>query len=108
MIASLYQNGSTLVGVSLWAMRLIFDAQTARRNHRFVDCYARHASSSQNRSGHVAVAAYKNVCVNVLLPFKLHYLARDTLPLTSALHPSVGETKHSIKRLAILGRSLFV
>ena len=50
MIASLYQNGSTLVGVSPCAMRLIFDAQTARRNHRFINCSARYASSSQNRS----------------------------------------------------------
>ena len=50
MIASLYQNGSTLVGVSSCAMRLIFDAETARRNHRFINCSARNASSSQNRS----------------------------------------------------------
>src|SRR5881392_3518751 len=66
MIASLYQNGSTLVGVSPCAMRLTFDAQNAQRNHPFVNCSARLVSSSQNRSGHVAVATFKkNVCVNV-------------------------------------------
>src|SRR5437763_16569143 len=61
MIASLYQNGSTLVGVSPCAMRLTFDAQNAQRNHPFVNCSARLVSSSQNRSGHVAVATFKKM-----------------------------------------------
>src|SRR4029453_6222575 len=61
MIASLYQNGSTLVGVSSCAMRLTFDAQNARRNHRFGNCCARRASTSQNGSGHVAVAPFKKI-----------------------------------------------
>lgn len=50
----------------------------------------------------------KKICDQFRLPLDFHYLAGNTLPLTSALHPCVGEPKRAIKRLAVLGRSLFV
>jgi hypothetical protein len=44
----------------------------------------------------------------ILLSSDLHDVAGNTLPLTAALHPGVGETKRAIKWLTVLRCALFV
>ena len=68
---------------------------------------ARH-TLPQNQSGHVAVAAPTKIQALLSLPFDLHYLAGNALPLTAALHPSVSETERAIEWFAVLGRALFM
>src|SRR5438552_2780516 len=50
----------------------------------------------------------RSLCCLILLSLDLHYVARNALPLTAALHPGVGETERAIKWLTVLGRALFV
>src|SRR5947208_2931849 len=57
--------------------------------------------------GDVVAAAMKSLRLT-LLSSELHDVAGNTLPLTATLHPGVGESKHAIELLALLGRALFV
>jgi hypothetical protein len=66
-------------------MRLIFDAQSARRNHRFIVVLRNLASSfPEQKRPRCRGRSHKKSVRQYRLTFDLHYLAGNTLPLTPA------------------------